>query len=110
MHHAVLEMRLAVLLLLAVAIGCQASDFYVSPNGTPSGPGTMAQPYDLVTALAGEMAQPGDTFWLRGGNYVVGHINTTIGGAPERPVTFRQLPGEKALIDGSLTFLTARAT
>jgi hypothetical protein len=63
----------------------------------------MAQPYDLATALSGQVAQPGDTFWLRGGNYALGHLDTTIAGAPDRPVTFRQLPGEQARIDGSLT-------
>jgi hypothetical protein len=50
------------------------------------------------------VGQPGDTFWLNGGNYVIGHLDTQIAGAPGLPITFRQVPGEKALIDGSLTF------
>jgi len=64
----------------------------------------MAQPYDLATALSGQVGQPGDTFWLSGGNYLIGHIDTQIEGAPGQPITFRQLPGERARIDGSLTF------
>ena len=103
-RHAVLRARLCVLWVLVAALGIQARDLYVSPSGTPSGPGTIAEPYDLATAVSGQVVRPGDTFWLRGGNYVIGHVNTTIGGAPGQPVTFRQLPGEQARIDGSLTF------
>lgn len=64
----------------------------------------MAQPYDLATALSGQVGQPGDTFWLRGGNYALGHIDTKIQGALGQPITFRQMPGEWARIDGSLNF------
>ena len=77
---------------------------YVSPSGTPSGPGTLARPYDLATAVLGAAGKPGDTFWLRGGNYVIGHIDTRIAGAPGQPITFREVPGERARVDGSLTF------
>lgn len=79
-------------------------NLYVSTNGTPSGPGTMAKPYDLTTALAGRTARPGTTFWIRGGNYVIGHIDTKIEGTIEQPITFRQMLGEQVRIDGSVTF------
>ena len=62
----------------------------------------MAQPYDLATTL--RAGRPGDTFWLMGGNYVLGHLDTKIAGAPGEPITFRQMPGEKARVDGSVTF------
>ncbi len=104
MFHAALNARLTVLCVLLVPLGIHGNDLHVSPNGTPSGPGTMAQPYDLATALSGQVGQPGDTFWLSGGNYLIGHIDTQIEGAPGQPITFRQLPGERARIDGSLTF------
>ena len=84
--------------------GLRGDDLYVSPYGTPSGPGTTAQPYDLATALSGQVGQPGDTFWLSGGDYVIGHMDTKIQGAPGQPITFRQMPGEWARVDGSLTF------
>ena len=104
MVHAALSARLCLLCVLLVLPGIHGSDLYVSPDGTPLGPGTMAQPYDLATALSGGVGQAGDTFWLSGGNYVIGHIDTKIEGAPEQPITFRQMPGEWARIDGSLTF------
>lgn len=82
----------------------QANDIYVSPYGTPSGPGSLGHPYNLATALSGKVGQPGDTFWLAGGTYMGGHIDTTIQGAPGQPITFRPEPGEHARVDGSLTF------
>jgi hypothetical protein len=81
-----------------------AHDVFVSADGTPMGPGTMDRPYNLATALSGRVGKAGTTFWLRGGNYAIGHIDTKIEGAPRRPITFRQWPGERARVDGSVTF------
>ena len=92
--------------ILGFAVTCvrlQANDLFVAPGGTPFGPGTLAQPYDVVTAFSGDVGQPGDTFWLRGGDYQLGHLDTQIQGAPGKPITFRQVSGEHARIDGSLT-------
>src|SRR5882762_9000796 len=107
MVHGVLSARLSALCVLLAPLGIQARDLYVSTNGTPSGPGSMAQPYDLATALSGQVGQAGDTFWLRGGNYVMGHIDTKIAGGPGKPITFRQIPGESARVDGSITFFNS---
>jgi hypothetical protein len=84
-----------------------AADLYVSTTGMPSGPGTMAQPYELATALSGQVGRAGDTFWLRDGNYVLGHIETTIHGAPQNPITFRSMPEERARVDGSISFFNS---
>ncbi len=47
-----------------------ATDYYVAPNGSPSGNGSINNPWDLQTALDQPAAvQPGDTIWLRGGTY-----------------------------------------
>src|SRR5204863_6392328 len=96
--------RSYVLCVLLFPPGLRGNDLYVSPYGTSSGPGTVVQPYDLATALSGQVGQPGDTFWLSGGDYAIGHVDTKIEGAPGQPITFRQLPGEQARINGSLTF------
>jgi hypothetical protein len=82
----------------------RAAHFYVAPNGTASGPGTSTQPYALRTALSGQVGRPGDTFWLRGGTYNLGYIETMIHGAPGAPITFRQIIGEQARVDGALVF------
>lgn len=109
MRHVVFSARSCVLFVLSFQAVVQGddlagNDLYVSPGGTPSGAGTMTAPYDLATALSGLVGQPGDTFWLRGGHYALGHFDTRIAGAPGQPITFRQMPGEQARIDGSLTF------
>src|SRR5436190_5572970 len=75
------------LCFLLVPLGLQARDLYVSPQGTASGPGTQAQPYDLATALYGAAGQAGDTFWMLAGTYALGHVDTKIAGAPGAPIT-----------------------
>ena len=88
---------------LLAAAPTEAAEWHVAPGGSGSGPGTASQPYDLATALSGEVGGPGDTFWLHGGDYQLGRIATTIHGAPGQPITFRQAPGARARINGSLS-------
>ncbi len=73
------------------------------PNGSSSGTGSRARPWDLATALAGAggRVQPGDTVWLLGGTYP-GKFRTELAGTPEDRIIFRQYPGERATIDGTL--------
>jgi parallel beta-helix repeat protein len=80
-----------------------AGDFYVSPTASESGKGTAAQPWTLQAALsgAGGRLQPGDTVWLRGGTYR-GAFRTQLAGSPGQWIVFRQFPGERATIDGTL--------
>jgi hypothetical protein len=80
--------------------------YYVEapPYGTSTGDGTNAAPWDLATALAGghtNTVQPGDTVWIRVGTYV-GSFQTSLNGQPAAPIVFRQYPGERATINGSL--------
>src|SRR5262245_17834445 len=103
MIHARVGLGLRALGLALACFRVQANDFFVAPGGTALGPGTLSNPYDLATALSGQVSQPGDTFWLRGGNYSLGHVDTSIQGEPGRPITFRQVSGEKARIDGSVS-------
>ena len=81
-----------------------ANNWHIATNGSPAGDGTPARPCDLATALSGAVGKPGDVFWLQGGTYKLGHLTTKIQGAPGLPFTFRPVPGERARIDGSLSF------
>src|SRR4051812_806915 len=81
----------------------QAADLHVSPIGRPSGPGTKERPFDIVTALSGSVGKPGDTFWIDNGVYQIGKLETKIQGAPGQPITFRQMPGQRVQLVGSLT-------
>ena len=82
----------------------KGANIYVSPTGTPEGPGTTEKPYDLLTALSGDAgAEPGDTIWLLGGFYDKHEmIESTLTGTPEKPIIVRQTPGQRATISGRL--------
>src|ERR1700681_1092391 len=58
------------LVLFSLAVVAPAAEFYVAPNGSASGDGSTARPWNLATGL-GQPASvhPGDTIWLRGGRY-----------------------------------------
>jgi len=81
--------------------------YYVAPapRGTASGNGTQGQPWDLATALAGGggggRIRAGDTVWLAGGRYR-GVFQTQLRGERDRLIVFRQVPGARATIDGTL--------
>ena len=80
-----------------------AANIYIAPDGSGSGNGTARRPYDVTTALSGDVSRPGDTFWLRKGIYQLGQAYTEIHGEAGRPVTFRGVPGDRVQLVGSLT-------
>ena len=107
MRHAMAAALAAV--LLASAAG--ASEFYVSPKGTPQGPGSRQAPLDLATVLTGKApVKPGDTVWLLGGVYVIPAdpkskmcmLRSDLKGTAEKPIVVRQAPGERVTLDGAL--------
>jgi hypothetical protein len=76
--------------------------FYVAPNGTAAGNGSISNPWDLNTALSQPAAvTPGSTIWLRGGTYN-GIYGVVLKGTAEKPIIVRQYPGERATINGHL--------
>ena len=91
-----------------------AQDFYASPTGSPSGDGSVTNPWDLATALAGPAAvTPGSTIWLRGGMYTNAAdprgFASTLMGTPDAPIVVRQYPGERATVTNIL-FVTGEYT
>jgi hypothetical protein len=84
-----------------------SNNWYVSPSGAHGGDGSIAKPWDIVTALAGPAAvKPGDTIWLRSGKYGGGQYNSVIQsslvGTPALPIIVRAYPGERVTIDAWL--------
>jgi hypothetical protein len=77
-----------------------ASGFYVAPNGSSTGNGSVSNPWDLQTALLSTTVRPGDTIWLRGGVYT-GGVRSRLTGTASAPIVVRQYPGERAIIDGN---------
>jgi S-layer homology domain len=85
--------------LAAVA---RATDYYVAPNGSPSGNGSINNPWDLQTALDQPSAvQAGDTIWLRGGTYDDPPYISHLTGTSANPIIVRQYAGERAKLDGN---------
>lgn len=77
--------------------------YFVSATAAANGTGTADNPWPLGTALAGAAGriQPGDTIWLQGGTYR-GAFRTTLVGAPDQLIVFRQVLGQRVTIDGTL--------
>jgi hypothetical protein len=85
-----------------LVVGSLSAQFYVSPQGSPTGDGSINNPWDLQTALSQPAAvQPGATIWLRGGTYGNGSgiFYSRLVGTPAAPIIVKQFPGERATID-----------
>jgi hypothetical protein len=84
------------------AVSIEPRGIFVAPDGSSSGDGTFRHPLDLTTALSGDntLIRPGDVVWVRGGTYR-GSFTSTLKGRPSSPITVRQYPGERAIIDGA---------
>ncbi len=82
------------------------NEWYVSPNGTARGTGSISNPWDLQTAFNGPSSvQPGDTIWLRGGTYGSGAstlFTCNLAGTQSGSIIVRQYPGERAIVDGGI--------
>jgi hypothetical protein len=77
------------------------NQFYVAPDGSPSGDGSINNPWDLQTALSQPAAvQPGDVIWVQGGTYV-GNFVSYLSGTVNSPIVVREYPGERATLDGN---------
>jgi MYXO-CTERM domain-containing protein len=85
-------------LALSVAPSASAADYYVATTGSDSAAGTMAAPFKTVRKAAG-VAGPGDTVFIRGGNYTEA-VNLTTSGTPSAWITFSAYPNELPIFDG----------
>lgn len=78
-------------------------DFFVSPTGSSSNPGTLFSPWSLAYALsgAGGAITPGKQIALLGGTYTGAFVGSTNGTALS-PIIFRRYTGARVSIDGTL--------
>ena len=87
-------------LLNSGGVACFAAQYYAAPNGSSSGDGSVSRPWTLSHALSGSAPiKPGDTLWLRGGTYN-GTFTSNLEGSASSPIVVRQMPNERATIDG----------
>ena len=94
---------LSIFLLVFTSIdSALAAEFFASPDGSSSGDGSIAKPWDLNTALGHPASvQPGDTIWLRGGTYT-GSFTSSLLGSSGSPITVRNYEHEAVRIDGGV--------
>lgn len=84
--------------------------WYVAPNGSSSGNGSMSSPWDLASVLSGRKTiAPGDTVWVRGGTYRGRFVNY-LNGTSSKQIVIRRYPGERATIDGDITVMGSYVT
>jgi hypothetical protein len=100
-------MRGTIYLFLLVATQVFSADWYVSPTG--NGDGTITSPWTIAFAFTNTTGiAAGDTVWLRSGNYSAYSavwpyiLQCTLQGTDGSPITIRQYPGERAILDGGV--------
>ena len=78
----------------------ESGSFHVMVKGSPSGNGSVNNPWDLQTALSHpDRVSPGDTIWIHGGTYE-GEYQSYLTGSSQAPILVRNVPGENVVIDG----------
>jgi hypothetical protein len=73
---------------------------YVATNGDDSGAGTLAAPLRTIQRAV-DLAQPGQTIFLRGGTYAPStNIQILKNGTSSQPITMRNYNNERVVVDG----------
>jgi Right handed beta helix region/Protein of unknown function (DUF1565) len=75
-----------------------AGTLHVAPSGDDGNPGTTHSPIRTIQKAA-ELARAGDTVLVHAGVYK-GLVLLRFSGDPERPITFKNAPDEKPILDG----------
>ena len=79
------------------------AEWFVSPNGQPTGDGSVASPWDIRTAWnAPSQVQPGDRVTLLPGDYITGFA-CMLAGDPVAPVMVSTTPGGRCRIRRGVT-------
>jgi hypothetical protein len=97
---------LMIVIWATLAWPISAGEWFASPNGKSDGLGTLAEPWDLGSALAdnsraespNHKIAPGDTLWLLPGNYN-GSFSCRLLGAETKPIVVRNYQQQRATID-----------
>jgi hypothetical protein len=79
--------------------------YYVAPDGDDANSGLDRGHAWRTIAHAGDTVNAGDTVLIAGGTYRE-RVRIRATGAPDAPITFRCLPGEKVVLDGADKALT----
>jgi Bacterial Ig domain/Pel9A-like, right handed beta helix region/Fibronectin type III domain len=81
----------------------RATDYYVSPSGSDSNPGTITQPFATPQKALTVIAS-GDTIYLRGGTYnLSAQVKPAIAGTAANSCKLWAYPGEKPVLNFAST-------
>lgn len=101
MNHPALRsyrQRLVWLFLLLLTPGAvDGADYFVSPKGDDAHEGTLENPWASLTR-AGEALQPGDTLYLRGGEYRGQQLRPTRSGTDAQPIRYVAYANEQPVL------------
>ncbi len=87
--------------LVLIGIVVQGATYYVSPTGDDNDPGSELSPWRTIAASVNRLSA-GDTLYMREGTYYESNINVTCTGTEQSPITIKNYPGEKPVIDGAI--------
>jgi len=90
-----------------------AAQWYASPDGKSTNPGSQDKPWDIASALDGtQKVAAGDTIYLLEGTYKRRPnelFEIRLIGTADKPVHIRPLPGKRVRIDGGLSMQSPSA-
>src|SRR5438552_2085039 len=76
------------------AVSASAATYYVATNGIDTNPGTISQPFATLQKAA-NLANPGDTIYMRGGTYTLAaQITISRNGSSGNYINVVNYPGE----------------
>jgi hypothetical protein len=91
---------LCILSIIFPSKATAGNEYYADPvKGNNANPGTLSAPYKTVAKSISRLT-PGDTLYLREGTYRESDISIAVHGTASGPITIRNYPGEKPIIDG----------
>src|SRR5437016_586929 len=92
--------RLSFLLLglFSLAAVTHAATYYVAPSGSNSNPGTLAAPFATLQK-AHDIANPGDTIYMRGGTYTSPQVDISRNGSSGNYINVLNYAGEVPVLD-----------
>src|SRR4030042_327168 len=103
MKKLLLHIISVIAILLTVSLPAVSVDYYVSPTGNDSDPGTLSQPWRTFQ-YALTRTNPGDNVFFRGGTYTMTSssgidFSVSNSGTESNPISYINLPGEPPIFD-----------
>ncbi|MGH8628722.1 MAG: right-handed parallel beta-helix repeat-containing protein, partial [Gammaproteobacteria bacterium] len=100
-RHEILHPLIVLGLFAFAPTFASAATYYIAPSGSNYDPGTQSAPF-ATPQKAHDIANPGDTIYMRGGTYYLPTQTTlTRDGTSGKRIQLFAFPGEKPIIDGA---------